>query len=551
MAWLEPLFDVAFDAPDGIARLRQLVLTLAMQGKLVPQDPKDTSISELLNQITEEKSERGKAGRIRSPRILVPVSEAEKLHEIPTNWKWVRLGEFAEYNGRENIEPEKIKKNAWVLDLEDIEKETSKLLYRATYSERESKSTKSTFKAGDVLYGKLRPYLDKVIVADSDGVCTTEIVPIVPSKAVIPEFLRWLLKRPAFLAHVNNLMYGVKMPRLGTDDAINSAHPLPPLEEQKRIVARIEELMSHCDELDRLRQRQAEKRAATRAATVRQWLAGDDAAAALLRKNFSTLVSTREDVAELRKAILQLAVMGKLVLQDPTETPASVFLKQVEAEKARREKEEGLRTSAEPSVGADEQYCGTPDGWSYGRLGNLAKFIDYRGRTPKKVGAGIPLITAKNVRFGYISREPREYVSNSEYNEWMTRGFPRVGDMLFTTEAPLGNVAIIDIPEKFALAQRVICFQFHAPAMAEFLKIVMMSEILQSRLLTDATGMTATGIKASKLKEIPVPIPPLNEQKRIVARVDALMRLCDMLEQSIDVAQAKQAELLCAVMARV
>lgn len=118
------------------------------------------------------------------------------------------------------------------------------------------------------------------------------------------------------------------------------------------------------------------------------------------------------------------------------------------------------------------------------RLGkNLARFIDYRGKTPSKVKSGIPLITAKNVRFGYISRiEPEEYVTAAEYKSWMTRGFPRVGDMLFTTEAPLGNIAVIDITEKFALAQRVICFHLHEQSIADYLKIAIMSRYVQQQL---------------------------------------------------------------------
>jgi type I restriction enzyme S subunit len=164
-------------------------------------------------------------------------------------------------------------------------------------------------------------------------------------------------------------------------------------------------------------------------------------------------------------------------------------------------------------------------------LGNLARFIDYRGKTPKKVDSGIPLITAKNVRFGYINREPYEYLTESEYESWMTRGFPRVGDILFTTEAPLGNVAIIDIQERFALAQRVICLQLHKPEIACFLKFLIMSAIFQNQLLDNATGMTATGIKSSRLKEIPIPIPPLAEQRRIVAKIDELMARCDELEK--------------------
>lgn len=250
----------------------------------------------------------------------------------------------------------------------------------------------------------------------------------------------------------------------------------------------------------------------------------------VLSKHLPLLATAPDGIQKLRGLILELAVRGKLVPQDPNDEPASELLKRIAHEKDRLSNEEGLRTTAEPQIAADEHYVDLPIGWRFQRLGNLAKFIDYRGKTPNKINAGVPLITAKNVRFGFISREPFEFISEKEYVEWMTRGFPRVGDILFTTEAPLGNVAIVDIKEKFALAQRVICFQFHEPQIAAYLRLALMSEQVRQQIGAEATGMTATGIKASRLKEIPVPLPPLAEQYRIVAKVDELMALCDRLE---------------------
>lgn len=165
----------------------------------------------------------------------------------------------------------------------------------------------------------------------------------------------------------------------------------------------------------------------------------------------------------------------------------------------------------------------------YCRLSNLAKFIDYRGKTAKKVNTGIPLITAKNVRFGYISREPNECSTENKYKSWKSRSLPQVGDMLFTTEAPLlGNIAIIAIDENFALAQRVIFFQLHNRTIAPFIKIAIMSNQFQNQLTNSSTG-----IKASKLKEIPLPIPPIAEQSRIVAKAGELIAKCEQTRSFI------------------
>ena len=239
-------------------------------------------------------------------------------------------------------------------------------------------------------------------------------------------------------------------------------------------------------------------------------------------------------IKKLRELILELAVRGKLVPQDPSDEPASELLQRNFDEQDRLIKSESLKTKANRNLSTDDEYLIVPISWERIRLGNLAKFIDYRGKTPKKIESGIRLITAKNVKFGHISLFPEEFISEDEYKTWMTRGFPRIGDILFTPEAPLGNVAQVNLYEKFALAQRAICFQFHIPQVSNFLKLFLMTPSFQSLLLEKATGTTAKGIKASVLKELLIYIPPLAEQHRIVAKVDELMALCDQLEQQTE-----------------
>ena len=132
---------------------------------------------------------------------------------------------------------------------------------------------------------------------------------------------------------------------------------------------------------------------------------------------------------------------------------------------------------------------------------DIAKFIDYRGKTPKKTDTGIPLITAKNVRMGYVSEEPKEFIANEDFEGWMTRGIPKVGDILFTTEAPLGNVAELTLPYRIALAQRLVTFQpLKDDYISKFLKYYMLSPIFQRELWREATGTTVKGIKTSILK---------------------------------------------------
>jgi type I restriction enzyme S subunit len=164
-------------------------------------------------------------------------------------------------------------------------------------------------------------------------------------------------------------------------------------------------------------------------------------------------------------------------------------------------------------------------------LGKLAKFIDYRGRTPKKTASGTPLITAKNIKPGFISREPREFIAEEDYDSWMTRGIPKYGDVLMTTEAPMGNVANIDIEESFALAQRAICLQFNENLNPYFVSIYMQASEFQKALNENATGSTVKGIKAALLKKIKIEFPPMGEQIEIVRRVEELFASADSIAQ--------------------
>lgn len=559
-AMLERHFDTAFAAPDGIKKLRELILTLAMQGKLVPQDPSEQPASDLLQEIEAEKQRLVKEGKIKKPKPLLPVTEEEKPCSLPPGWRWVRLGNISTKltDGSHNP-PRDAGSGIPMLSSQNVANEQIDFNNPSRYVSQKDfdlENKRTAIEAGDVLLTIVASLGRSAVVPEDAPKFVLQRSVAVVRTDIVPYFLCKLFLSPICTDYYDmhakgTAQRGIYLGKLG-----EMPIPLPPLVEQHRIVAKIDELMARCDELEKLRTAQQGARLTVHAAAIKQLLTiakpdQHQRAQAFLAEHFSELYTVKENVAELRKAILQLAVMGKLVPHNPDDQPASELLKKINAVKRTLEEKEGLRTSAAPFVSQSEEVYGKPEGWSYCRLGNIGKFIDYRGKTPTKVESGVPLITAKNVRFGYVNREPKEYVTSEEYIRWMTRGFPRVGDILFTTEAPLGNIAIIDIEEKFALAQRVICLQLHMPGIATWLKNFMMSDSFQERLLLEATGMTATGIKASKLKEMPVPIPPLEEQYRIVAKVDQLMALSDSLDQQINAATTKQAELLGAVIAQV
>lgn len=173
----------------------------------------------------------------------------ELSFNIPKNWKCVKLSNISDYGKNISVCGKNIDNESWVLELEDIEKNSGILLRKVYQKERKAVSNKNKFSKGNVLYGKLRPYLNKCYIADEDGYCSTEIVPMKLDKNVINKYLQLVLMSPYFLNYVNEKSYGTKMPRLGTKDAQNSLIPLPPIEEQQRIVDKIEELFAKLDEI--------------------------------------------------------------------------------------------------------------------------------------------------------------------------------------------------------------------------------------------------------------------------------------------------------------
>ena len=163
---------------------------------------------------------------------------------IPESWEWVRLGDLCDFGNCKSIDSDKINSDAWLLDLEDIEKDTGRLIQRKRKHEIISLSTKHCFYSGQILYSKLRPYLNKVMVADEDGYCTSEILPLDFEKVVYNYYAQAYLMAPFFVEYATQCSYGVKMPRLSTKDGKNALFPLPPLGEQGRIVSKIQELLT-------------------------------------------------------------------------------------------------------------------------------------------------------------------------------------------------------------------------------------------------------------------------------------------------------------------
>lgn len=260
-----PLVDNLSTARDDLNRLMEVtkskVLDLAIRGKLVPQNPEDEPASVLLERIKSDKEELIKQGKLKRDKKESIIykgddnsyyqsgkSEPIKLpFEIPATWTWSNLQELCNYGECDNVPPEKIPSDAWILDLEDIEKDSGKILQRLTNSERQTNSTKHSFKKNMVLYSKLRPYLNKVVLADNDGYCTSEIIPLNFKDIIYPQYAQLFLMSKHFVNYANECSYGMKMPRLGTKDGQDALFALPPYSEQIRIADMADRLSNYLE----------------------------------------------------------------------------------------------------------------------------------------------------------------------------------------------------------------------------------------------------------------------------------------------------------------
>ena len=251
----------------AINNVKSKILDLAIRGKLVPQDPNDEPASVLLERIRAEKEELIKQGKIKRDKKESVIFKGDdnsyylkmgnvtetlddwSIEDIPDSWCVCCLGEVCDYGNCTNVDTKDIPETAWILDLEDIEKGTGKVLQKLTLKERNSASTKHLFHKGQVLYSKLRPYLNKVVLADDDGFCTSEILPLDFNGYILPEYAKCYMMSPTFLRYANHCSYGVKMPRLGTLDGKKAVLTVPPINEQKRIADKVSQLFSLLDSI--------------------------------------------------------------------------------------------------------------------------------------------------------------------------------------------------------------------------------------------------------------------------------------------------------------
>jgi type I restriction enzyme S subunit len=546
------------DAPDAIGRLRRFILDLAVRGKIEPQDADDEPASELLKRIAKEKSRLEKTGGIRSQKPLPAASEAP--FPIPANWCWSQIAEIGVLNPRNEVANDV---NASFIPMPMIAAEYGVANGHEVRRWGEIKKGYTHFAEGDVGLAKITPCFEngKSTVfrnlTGGMGSGTTELH-IVRPLFVDQNYVLMFFKSPHFIETGIPKMTGTAgQKRVSAEYFAYSPFPLPPVAEQHRIVAKVNELMALCDRLEAARAEREALRDRLAAASLARLNTPDpesfhdDARFAL---NALPSLTTRPDqIKQLRQTILNLALRGKVVPQDPADEPASKLLKQIDvvrcqmlrvgypnAEEARSQAKK-LSQQIVPDGLED-----IPIGWAWATLQQCSVIIvDCKNKTAPYSSEGIRLIRTTNVRDGRMNLIDQRYVNQKTFESWSARCIPEPGDILITREAPMGEVCLIPPGVQVCLGQRMMLVRLVPETIdRDFMIYSLRDPNLLGRVQDKPIGATVQHLRVGGVETLLVPLPPLAEQRRIVAKLDEMMAICDRLEFSLTATEVTRRRLL-------
>ena len=555
--------DLLATAPGGVARLRELILTLAVQGKLVPQDPADEPAGELLRRVATQKVTRS----TKATRAEDETAASAAPYELPQNWAWTRLGEVVENMG-----------SGWSPACEEGERTdpTKWAVLRTTavqlneYRPREHKVIPSKFtprpeievKNGDVLITRAGP-LNRVGVSCwvtdtpprlmlSDKIVRFHAV----ADEMLPAFIVLTLNAGWTKTQIESAKTGMAASQVNISQTDLKALWLPVCSkaEQSRIVTRVEELMRLCDALEakgRLEATQHAQLVSTLLGALTASATPDELAANWQRvaQHFDLLAGRPEAIAALEQSLLQLAVRGLLVPQDPQDEPASTLLARIRTEKDHLIAEGKIkRDKPLPPITDEEKPFALPVGWEWVHLSDVClQITDGTHQTPKYTPTGRPFLSAKNVKPFRFMPFPHRFISEEDFYLLRKGRIPAVGDVLMTrVGAMIGEAAEIDVDIEFAFYVSLALLSLPTPFLVPKFLVMWLNSPFGTANSVEKTlgrGVSAGNLNLSFIRSFSIPLPPLAEQTRIVTRVTALRRLCADLRQRLADAQTIQSHL--------
>ena len=476
--------------------LREKVLDLAIRGKLVPQDPTDEPASVLLERIHEQKLQMVREGKLKAKDVkddtiifkgddncyyekfsngTIKNIQDEIPFDLPYGWSWCRLKCICPYGECDNVECSEIKNDDWILDLEDIEKDSGKILAFAKKSDKNSISTKHKFYQGQLLYSKLRPYLNKVVIAPKAGYCTSEILPLLFWGDIDVHYMQMYLMSNVFLSYTDKISYGVKMPRLGTADGKQALIALPPNNEQKLIAKTFQDILPALETI-------------------------------------KTEQCALEDIINLLKSkVLELAIQGKLVPQDENDEPANVLLERIRTE--RKAKLGKKYVESYIFKGDDNCYYENnvnnpveipfilPKNWAFSRLADIAWLED----GIKIDGEQLPYLDAKTIR-------GKQTASMLSCGKAIEKGM----QVILVDGENSGEV--FEVPYRGYIGSTFKVLQVSYGIEKSYVKLIL--DFYKNLFKDNKTGSAIPHLNKKIFKSLIVAIPPVSEQKSIVEKVN-------------------------------
>lgn len=546
----------------GIKKLRELILELAVCGKLVPQDPTDEPASVLLERISDERARLIAEGKIKKSKVFSSVTEQEQVFEVPSSWCWLKLGSIGYDHGQKKPDC-----SFTYIDVGAINKEMG-LIESAEILEAEAAPSRARklVKEGTVIYSTIRPYLLNIAVVDRtifpEPIASTAFAIIHPFEGILSSFVYRYLRSPSFVSYVESVQTGVAYPAINDKQFFSGVIPIPPTEEQHRIVAKVDELMALCDQLEQ----QTEASLDAHQVLVETLLAtltnSQDATElmanwARISEHFDTLFTTEASIDQLKQTILQLAVMGKLVPQDTNDEPAAKLLERIAEEKAQLVKEKKIKKQkALPPIANSEKPFELPEGWVWCRLDDICQGIT-SGSTPPKSNfqelPGIPYLKVYNIRNQLIDFEYNpQFIDIECHSSKLARSILYPGDVVMNIVGPpLGKIALIpDSYPEWNCNQAITFFRPIEPSLNRYIYTYLTAgTFLESIELIGTAGQD--NISVTKSRSIVLPTPPLEEQSRIVHKVNDLLNICDQLKQRLRDSQQTQLQLTDAIVEQV
>ena len=540
-------------APGGVARLRELILTLAVQGKLVPQDTADEPASVLLQKIRAEKDRLIAEGKIKKDKPLAAIAEEEKPFEVPKKWAWIRLGSTMEMlNGRAFKPSEWIDGGLPIVRIQNLNNPNASF----NYCDPSSVAEKNLIDDGEFLIswsGTPGTSFGAFIWSRGPAALNQHIFKcVLIGDAFLPEFLRLSINSQLNVL-IAQAQGGVGLQHITKGVLENLVLVLPSLAEQSRIVARVEELMRLCDALEAKGQLEA-----TQHAQLLSTLLGTLTASATpeelannwqrVAQHFDLLLDRPQAIDALEQTLLQLAVRGLLAPQDPADEPASVLLQKIRAEKDRLIAEGKIkRDKPLPLVTDEEKPFELPVGWEWVRFGDVVELLNgYAFKSEWFKSAGVRLLRNVNISHGHVDWSAPvmlDAAAAQSYEQFALR----VGDIVLSLDRPIISTglkyAVIresDLP--CLLLQRVARLTVSACLSPEFLQLWLQSDLFVGTI-DPGRSNGVPHISTKQVAGLAFALPPLAEQSRIVTRVTQLRRLCFELRQRLAEREAVQARL--------